>query len=108
MKRASPLRAVGVRTPYADIPAQVRHRVESRLGSPVVASITQPGGMSPGCAARLRLANGGRAFVKAVGASLNPQSPDLFRAEIAVLSGSGRCPGGRDSCRLTTTATGWR
>lgn len=86
MTGASPLRAVGVRAAYDSIPATVREWVERELGSPVVEAATQPGGMSPGCAARLRLADGSRAFVKAVGSSLNPNTPDLFRTEIAVLS----------------------
>lgn len=42
--------------------------------------------MSPGCAARLRAASGATAFVKAVGAALNPDTPMLFRREIAVLA----------------------
>jgi hypothetical protein len=80
------LRAVGVRIGYRDVPAVVRGWVERELGAGVVEAVTQPGGMSPGCAARLRLADGSRAFVKAVGSDLNPQTPGLFRHEIAVLS----------------------
>ena len=38
--------------------------------------------MSPGCATRLVCADGTRAFVKAVGAELNPNTPELFRREI--------------------------
>ena len=41
--------------------------------------------MSPGCATRLTCADGTRAFVKAVGAELNPDTPGLFRREIGVL-----------------------
>ena len=41
--------------------------------------------MSPGCATRLTCADGTRAFVKAVGAELNPDTPVLFRREVAVL-----------------------
>ncbi len=80
------LRAVGVRLSYDAIPSPVRYWVEETCGAPVVDAVTQPGGMSPGCAARLRFADGTRAFVKAVGADLNPQTPDLFRLEIEVLS----------------------
>lgn len=82
---ASPLRAVGVRTAYLDIPAAVRDWVEQELGSTVVEAVTQPGGMSPGCAARLRLADGARVFVKAVGSNLNPRTPGLHRSEVRVL-----------------------
>jgi hypothetical protein len=69
--------------PYARLPEAVRGWVEQTLGAPVVAAHTQAGGMSPGCAARLRTA-AGAAFFKAVGPELNPDTPTLFRHEIAV------------------------
>jgi hypothetical protein len=86
MNGPSPLRAVGVRIDYGETPAALRAWVEQELCSRVVEAVTQAGGMSPGCAARLRLADGSRAFVKAVGSDLNSQTPELFRHEIAVLS----------------------
>ncbi|WP_439938989.1 hypothetical protein ACS3YM_05075 [Nocardia sp. N13] len=79
-------RAVGVRLPYAAVPAAVHAWVEQELGSPVVGTVEQVGGMSPGCATRLTCADGTRAFVKAVGAELNPDTPGLFRREAAVLA----------------------
>jgi Phosphotransferase enzyme family len=85
-------RAVGVRLPYADVPQAVRDWVDSELGSPVVSWNDRVGGMSPGCATRLVAADGSRAFVKAVGAELNPDSPTLFRREIAVLELIGADP----------------
>jgi hypothetical protein len=78
-------RAVGVRLTYDAVPAAVRGWVEDRLGSPVVGTAEQVGGMSPGCATRVTCADGTRAFVKAVGAELNPDTPGLFRREIDVL-----------------------
>jgi hypothetical protein len=78
-------RAVGVRLTYDAVPAAVRAWVEDRLGSPVVRTAEQVGGMSPGCATRLTCADGTRAFVKAVGSELNPDTPGLFRREIGVL-----------------------
>ena len=78
-------RAVGVRLPYDGVPAPVRAWVEETLGSPVVDMVEQVGGMSPGCATRLTCADGTRAFVKAVGAALNPDTPGLFRREVGVL-----------------------
>ncbi len=78
-------RAAGVRTPYAEVPADVRAWVDATLGSPVVEAHEQVGGMSPGCATRVVCADGTRAFVKAVGADLNPDTPNLFRREVAVL-----------------------
>ncbi|MCF6379634.1 hypothetical protein L2K70_18640 [Nocardioides KLBMP 9356] len=78
-------RAVGVRIGYAAVPAAVRTWVDETLGSPVVATAEQVGGMSPGCATRVTSADGTRAFVKAVGSELNPDTPTLFRREVAVL-----------------------
>ncbi len=85
-------RAVGRRAPYAAIPAHVRDWVEATLGSPVVATAEQVGGFSPGCATRLGCADGTRAFVKAVGADLNPHSPTLFRREALALTLLGSHP----------------
>jgi aminoglycoside phosphotransferase (APT) family kinase protein len=76
--------AVGVRLPWPSVPTELRDAVEERLGSRVVEAVTQPGGFSPGVAARLRLVNGERAFVKAVGPAPNPDSPDIHRAEARI------------------------
>jgi aminoglycoside phosphotransferase (APT) family kinase protein len=76
--------AHGARVPWEDLPSSVREAVEAGLGARVVEAETQPGGFSPGVAARLRLDNGGRAFVKAVGSSPNPYSPGLHRREAEV------------------------
>ncbi|MEZ0578937.1 hypothetical protein [Nocardioides sp. MH1] len=84
--------AVGVRASYAATPAVVRDWVDATLGSPVVEAVDQVGGMSPGCATRLRCADGTRAFVKAVGSDLNPDTPTLFRREIAALELLGSHP----------------
>jgi hypothetical protein len=70
----------------------VRAWVDEALGSPVVSATEQVGGMSPGCATRLVTADGGRAFVKAVGSDLNPDSPTLFRRERQVLELIGTDP----------------
>ncbi|MFF0743633.1 phosphotransferase family protein [Streptomyces sp. NPDC004111] len=73
--------ATGVRVEWQALPARLHARVADILGAPVVEAATQPGGFSPGVAARVRCANGRRAFVKAVSAAVNPHSPDLHRAE---------------------------
>ncbi|MFE6665549.1 hypothetical protein ACFVFH_18550 [Streptomyces sp. NPDC057697] len=78
--------AMGVRRYWADLPARVRSAVEDIPGARVVEARGQDGGFSPGVAARVRLADGRRAFVKAVSAATNPHSPDphspdLHRAE---------------------------
>ncbi|MGZ0147350.1 hypothetical protein ACXJJ3_09775 [Kribbella sp. WER1] len=84
--------AAGVRLPYSDLPSRVRAWVERTLGSVVVSASTQQGGFSPGTAARLVTASGRRAFVKAVGTSLNPKTPELFRLEITAMQAIGRLP----------------
>ncbi len=78
--------------PYSDLPSAVRAWVEHTLGSVVVTATTQQGGFSPGTAARLVTASGRRAFVKAVGTSLNPKTPELFRLEITAMQAIGRLP----------------
>jgi len=76
--------AAGVRIAWVDLPVSVRAAVEGILGSGVVEAGSQPGGFSPGSADRVRTADGRRAFVKAVGGSITPDSPGLHRREIAV------------------------
>lgn len=85
-------RAAGTHLPYAAVPAPVRAWVETTLGSPVVTTLEQTGGMSPGCVTRLVCADGTRAFVKAVGAELNPDSPTLHRREVEALGLLGSHP----------------
>src|SRR3954447_13911055 len=77
--------AAGVRVAYDALPQPVRGWVDSTLGSRVVRAQTQLGGFSPGVAARLVCADGTRAFVKAVSAEANPDSPKLHRREAEVL-----------------------
>ncbi|MET8575305.1 aminoglycoside phosphotransferase family protein [Streptomyces sp. NPDC005012] len=80
----APPPAAGVRTPWRAVPAGLRRRVEDRLGAPVVEAANQAGGFSPGVAARVRLADGRRFFVKAVGPEPNPDTPGLHRAEARI------------------------
>ena len=77
--------AAGTRIPWEAVPEHVRGEVEASLGSPVVSARTQVGGFSPGAAVRVVCADGSRAFVKACGSDLNPDTPDLNRAEIRAL-----------------------
>lgn len=53
----------------------------------MVQARTQPGGFSPGVAARVRCADGTRYFVKAASAELNPDAPRFHRQEADVLAG---------------------
>ena len=63
--------AQGVRIEWAQLPAPVRAAIEDVCGAAVVQARTQPGGFSPGLAARVRCANGARYFVKAVSEHAN-------------------------------------
>jgi len=80
-----PDRLVGVRMPYDELPASVEDWVQETLGSPIVEALPRTGGMSPAVAATVVGADGRRLFVKAVGSSVHPETPDHFRHEIAVL-----------------------
>src|SRR5262245_52409356 len=53
--------AAGMRLAWPVVPAGLRQAVEQRLGGRVVEAVTQPGGFSPGVAARLKTATGKRA-----------------------------------------------
>ena len=72
--------AAGVRVPYDGTPVDLRAWVDGVLGSPVVSAATQPGGFSPGVAARLVCADGTRAFCKAV-TDVNAFAPEAHRRE---------------------------
>lgn len=76
----------GQRRPFGSLPADLRATIDTRAGSPVVAAESQPGGFSPGVAARLTLADGRRCFVKAVHPAANAHAPDLHRREAAVVA----------------------
>jgi aminoglycoside phosphotransferase (APT) family kinase protein len=78
--------ATGRRLAWDDVPGWLRGEVEERLGGPVVEAVTQPSGFSPGLAVRVRLGDGRRAFVKAVGPEPNPDSPGIHRAEARIMA----------------------
>jgi hypothetical protein len=61
--------------------------VECRLGDRVVAAHVQHGGFSPAFAGRLRLAGGGRVFVKAGSAAHEAHIGTAFRHEARVVAG---------------------
>jgi aminoglycoside phosphotransferase len=72
---------MGRRISWWQVPEGVRSAIAASLGSDVVEAVTQEGGYSPGSAARVRLANGRRAFVKALGVDLHSSSVGLYRNE---------------------------
>lgn len=73
------------------MPQPIRLWLVNALGAGISEVHEQVGGMSPGCATRLVLQDGRRYFVKVVGTPLNPDTPRLFRRELATLEllGSG-------------------
>ncbi len=77
--------AEGVRVDWDAVPGPVRAGIEQICGAPVVRAATQPGGFSPGVAARVLCADGRRCFIKAVSAEANPDSPAMHRREAQVL-----------------------
>src|SRR4051812_7372349 len=72
------------RPAYDTLPSAVRAWAADVLGSPVCSWTSEPGGFSPGVAARVACADGTRAFVKAVSADVNPISPGMHRTEAKV------------------------
>jgi aminoglycoside phosphotransferase (APT) family kinase protein len=78
--------AEGARIEWQEVPGPVRAAIEDVCGAGVAEARTQPGGFSPGLAARVRCANGARFFVKAVSAQANPDTPGLHRQEGRVLA----------------------
>ena len=72
--------------PWEALPEAVRSAIHELLAGEVVQATSQTGGFSPGIAARVRLAEGRRAFVKAVCEDWNPDSPGMLRREVAVAS----------------------
>jgi Phosphotransferase enzyme family len=76
--------AEGFRLGWDALPASVLSSLQDGFGARVVEATSQPGGFSPGIAARVRLSDGRRAFVKAISSSPNPHSPQLHRQEAEI------------------------
>jgi aminoglycoside phosphotransferase (APT) family kinase protein len=66
---------------WAAAPERVRAAAEDWLGGKIAEAESQPTGFSPGVAARLRLADGRRFFVKAASSTPNPDAPNFHRRE---------------------------
>ncbi|MGA2931054.1 MAG: phosphotransferase [Acidimicrobiales bacterium] len=83
--------AAGVHLPWAGVPAAVRAWAAEVGGGDPRGVRDLAGGFSPGATAVLECA-GGDVFVKAVGAALNPESPDIHRREMVVSAALPRSP----------------
>jgi hypothetical protein len=82
----TPPPAEGIRLQWDEVPEAARRAFEDWAGSSVVAAVSQPSGFSPGVAARVRLADGRRVFVKAIGPKPNPDAPAFHRVEARIAS----------------------
>lgn len=78
--------ASGIRLPWAELPPRIPAALEGWLNGRIETVTMQPGGFSPGVAARVQLTDGRRVFVKAVGPELNPDTPRIFRREARVVA----------------------
>jgi len=78
-------RVVREPVPRITLPEPLVRWIGYELGSPVVSAVPQAGGISPGPAARIELADGRRFFVKSVSDEQSPHMPRLFRREMDVL-----------------------
>ena len=93
--------AEGARIAWHDVPPPVRAAIEQVCGAPVIEARSQPGGFSPGVAARVRCADGTAWFVKAASTEVNADTPRMHRREAGVLAGldpliaAGRLPAPR-------------
>lgn len=76
----------GQRLAWGEVAPSARAAIEERLGSRVVEARNEPGGFSPGVAARCLLADGRRVFIKAVSPEQNPQACRIHRREAEVAS----------------------
>lgn len=85
------------RLSWQQVPDHIRHAVERSLGAAVVEARTQEGGYSPGAAVRVRLADGGTAFVKALSNTIHRNSAQTYRSEAANMA---RLPPGLPVPRL--------
>lgn len=78
--------AQGARVAWQDVPEPARTAIEAVCGAAVIQARTQPGGFSPGVAARVRCADGTRWFVKAASAEHNQDAPRMHRQEARILA----------------------
>jgi hypothetical protein len=80
---------------WHELPTEIRREVENHFGSPVVDAETQPGGFSPGVAAKILTRRGDRAFIKSASSLISQPSSDANRREIRhamALRGNPRIP----------------
>jgi hypothetical protein len=74
-----------------DLPLPVRGRISELVGGQVLAAQNCEGGFSPGFASRLTLADGRRAFAKAMDTDAWPLQATFHRDEARVAAAQARC-----------------
>jgi hypothetical protein len=84
--------AAGVHLPWAQVPDRIQEWAAAVAGAAPHRVHDLPGGFSPGATTRLQFAGRPDLFVKAVGAALNPESPELHRREAVIAAGLPRSP----------------
>ncbi|MFE5479731.1 phosphotransferase enzyme family protein [Nocardia sp. NPDC056541] len=95
---------VAQRDEWPDLPVSVREQVAAGLGAPVVSALNQRGGFSHGMAAVLVLADGRRAFAKAIRVDDGLAGP--YRTEAAAARGlSAQVP--TPAVLFTVEQSGW-
>lgn len=92
-----PLHTGSRRISWRDLPRAVSVGIEEVLHGSVATATSQPGGFSEGLASRVVLADGRRAFVKAVDAAAAPGVGAFHRREVAM---AGALPSGAPVPRL--------
>jgi hypothetical protein len=81
---------------WSDLPARVRGQIECLVGR-VVAAQNCEGGYSPGFASCLTLADGARAFAKAIDVVAWPSQAPIYRDEARVVAGLAAAAGAADA-----------
>lgn len=101
-------RPEGVRMRWHDAPETIRAAFAQWLGSTVASVASQRTGFSPGIAARLRIDDGRRYFVKAIGPAPNPTAPSQHRREANIVAAlPSAVPAPRLLWSFEDTEVGW-
>jgi len=77
----------GTRVEWGGVPGYVRESVQDHLGATVASAVSQTAGFSPGLAARIRLEDGRKYFVKAIAPDAESGAPggqDSYRREARI------------------------
>lgn len=79
--QAVPHGKTALRLEWKFLPAEIRSLIEAKLGAPVVKSVSQTAGFTPGFASLLTGANGAQAFVKAASRAAQSEIASSYAEE---------------------------